>query len=420
MRNYGSPQPFDLTSDGGTSVALTPGAAVVNAEFLVTAPKSAVGDNFPLAMAIVGRLRFTFDQAASGGTAVNWDDLARVIDSIDVQSPVLGNTHPKDSFPGPVLKHVVEFTSQGYTYADGARAQIAAADGDTTVDHYFVIPYANELLRKPHHCAPWIGWLVNTKVKLYLAASTVFDSLSTGAVTKATTNVQMWVETVIASRPHLPTLAQFHLYESPAAGGTTATLIGIGMANGLSDVKEGSRLAQLFELTDVKGMGAADGADNITSVTIPQLGLDTVTNVDAFFAAYRRAMGGHRGPVSGVATTIVADRAGNPEGMSATPNGVMNTATAMYTPYRFMGRDAELTKIPKFVGDLKIVRSFTSNPASGRHRFVTLEFRELGEQKKGELKERAGRSRNAPTSKIMLTPGKLNGRGDLGGLPEEF
>lgn len=411
MKNYGMPQIHDLTSDGSTSVALTPGAAIVSAEFTVNAPKSFVGDNWPLAQALVTRVRVGLDQAASGGAAINWDDLPRIVDSFNTSCPLFGTMWPRDSATGPIVKHIMEFFGAGYQYTDGARNQIAAADGDTAVDLYFVQPFAQEFLFKPHHASPWMGWLNAGKHTVYLAASTVLDSLSTGLVLEATTNVQCWIEYVVSPKLHIPHFPQWHVYEAPAAGGTTALLQGVGTANGLQDVKDGSRLAALLELSDQKGMGAADGADNITSVTIPQLGQDVTVNVDAFFAAFRRIVGGHKGPVSGVATTIVHDRAGNPEGMSATPNGVMNTATAMYTPYRAPGRDAQISKMPKFFGELKIVRTFTSNPATGRHRFACLEFREFSQAKKAEMLARTGKPVKGVSriysSKVPERPGEI-------------
>lgn len=411
------PQIHDLTSDGATSVALTPSTAVQAAEFSINAPKSSVGDNWPLASALVTRLRVGVDQAASGGTAVNWDDLSRICDSINTSCPLLGTMFPRDTCTGPVVKHIIEFFGRGYTYTDGARIQIPATDGDVAVDLFFVLPFTQELMIKPHHSAPWMGWLTGGRHQFYIGATTVLDSLSTGLVIEATTNVQCWIEYYVSPKLHVPSFPQWHVYEAPAAGGSTALLQGIGTANGLQDVKDGSRLGALLELSDQKGMGAADGADNITSVAIPQLGQDVTVNVDAFFAAFRALMGGHRGPVSGVSTTIVHDRAGNPEGMSATPNGVMNTSTAMYTPYRAPGRDSQLSKMVKFFGELKVIRTFTSAPTSGRHRFACLEFREFTDAKKAEMVKRTGK-KAAGASRIYAQ--KMPQRkGDESVLPEE-
>lgn len=416
MKNYGMPQIHDLTSDGATQVAVTPATTVTSAEFVINAPKSAVGDNWPLAMALVTRVRCGLDQAASGGAAVNWDDLPRVVDSVNTSCPLFGTMFSRESSSGPIVKHIMEFFGKAYTYVDGARNQIPSTDGDVAVDQYFVQPFAHELLQKPHHAAPWMGWLAGGKHTVYIAGTAILDSLSTGLVLEATCNVQSWIEYVVSKKLLIPHFGQFHVYETPAAGGTTALLQGVGTNNGLSDVKDGSRLAALLELSDQKGMGAADGADNITSVTIPQLGQDITVNVDAFFAAFRGLVGGHRGPISGVSTTIVHDRSGNPEGMAATPNATMNTATAMYTPYRAPGRDTQMTKIPKFFGELKVIRSFTTAPTSGRHRFATLEFREFSNAKKREMVARTGKT-VVRTGRIFSAK-PIDNKGDASVLPE--
>lgn len=398
MRNYGIPQILDLVSDGGTSVALTPGAAPVSAEFLVSAPRAGVGDNWPLALNFVSRFRTTFDQAASGGSVVNYDALACIADSFDVKSPVLGNTHPRDTFQGPIAKHLVEFVSTGYNYADGARIQIASSDGDTTVDVYFVLPWAHECAERPHHFAPWLGWLQNTKIVNYLAAANVLGTVSTGAVLKAPTSVQTWVEYVVSDELIMPTINQWHLYETPATGGTTAILNGLGTANGYNDLLDGSRIAGLYELTNAGPgtknlMGGATGADKYTSYTIPQFSQDVTVNVDAFFSAYRRVIGGHRGATATFLGNAEADNAGPPNLSGATfnPGDLMNSAIALYIPIRSPGRLMQLTKQMKFFGDLKISRTFSTTPSSGKFRFVTNELRELGAAKKAELIGKTGR-----------------------------
>lgn len=401
MRNYGIPQILDLVSDGGTAVSLTPGTAPVSAEFIVSAPRAGVGDNWPLALNYVTRFRVTVDQAASGGTAMNWDELACVADSFDIKSPVLGNTHPRDTFQGTIAKHLVEFVSMGYNYADGGRTQIASTDGDTTMDVYFILPHAHECGGRPHHFAPWLGWLQNTKIANYLAAANVLDGLSTGAVIKAPCTVQTWIEYVVSDELIMPSINQWHLYETPATGGTTAILNGLGTANGYNDLLDGSRIAGLYELTGAQGnakniMGGSATADQYTSYTIPQFSQDVTVNVDAFFSAYRRIIGGHRGPISNAVGVATHDsKSGNPfqmrGGQGTSTGDLMNTANALFIPIRSPGHDMMLTKLMKFFGDLKITRTFSSTPSSGKFRFVTNELRELGAAKKTELIGKTGR-----------------------------
>lgn len=395
MRSYGQPQLLDLLSNGSSSVSLTPGATTQKAEFLISAPRAGVGDNWPLCTNLVTRARTTFDQAASAGVGVNWDDLAIIMDSFDVNSPILGNTHPKDTFTGWITKHLAEFVSGGYNYTDGGRTQIAGGDGDTTLDMYYVLPFEHMCFERPHQSAVWLGWLKDTKITTYLAAASVVGALSTGAVIKAPTNVQMWAEYVVSDELIMPWMNNFHRYQAPAAGGTTAILSGIGTANGYNDVLNGSRVLGMFELMSGTP-GGPTTADNYTSVSIPQINQDVTVNIDGFFAAYWRAIGGHRGPIASAAGVAQHDRGGNPRGMSTSQGSftgdLLNNASAFYIPWRAPGMDQMLTKALKFFGDLKVTRTFTSAPSSGTFYFVLNEARELGDQKKQQMIAATGKS----------------------------
>lgn len=394
MRSYGVPQLLDLVSDGGNSVSLTPAATVQQAQFLVSAPRAGVGESWPLCTNIIARCRTTVDQPASGGTALDWDLLFNIMDSFDVNSPILGNTHPRDTFTGMITKHIAEFISAGYRYGDGGRIQIAATDGDTTVDLYYTIPFEHGCFDRPHHFAVWLGWLKDTKITAYLAPSTTIATYSTGAVIKAPTSVTMWAEYIVSDELIMPTINQFHLYETPASGGTTAILQGLGTANGLNDVLDGSRILALLELTSLYGMGGATTADIYTSVAIPQWSQDVTVNVDGFFRAFKVAMGGRGGPIGNAVGVAAVDRSGNPnaQGSTTTMNNLLNSSAALYIPWKAPGRDSMLTKALKFFGDLKVQRTFSSTPSSGKFRFVTNEARELGVAKKRELVAKTGRS----------------------------
>jgi len=396
MRNYGSIQTLDVFADGGaSSVSITPGASVQSAEFTVQAPKAGVDGNWPLAMNIMVKTSIVFDQAASGGSAIQPDCLAIAMDSFNVNSPLLGMTHPKDTYTGVIAKNVVEFFSAGYTSSDGGRVQVPSTDGDTTLVLYQLLPFAQENFERPHHFAPWLGWLNATKITAYVAASTAFSTggFSTGAVTKTPCSISCWIEYVVSSELIMPAFAQYHLYETPASGGTTATLQGIGTSNGMADVKDGSRLAMILELMNINGMGGATTADLVTAITIPQLGMDLTQYVDSFFSAFRRAMGGHRGPIALTSAAPATDRSGPPNIVATDVTGNLNGSTALYIPIRFPGRNQQISKLPRFFGDLKVTQTYSTTPTSGKHRYVTCELREFGEGKKKEMIGKTGKSR---------------------------
>lgn len=411
-------QPVDLRSDGNVAPALTPGSTVQSTVFAFQASKTEVNNKYPLVESLGYCLSIVFDQAASGGAAVNDDQLPRAIDSIDINGGMLGNTHDKKSMTGPTLAHVWEWIASGYGQTDYARNQIPAADGDNGIKRYGIIPYTSELFARPHHFAPYLGWLIGQTVTFNLAAAAVFDSLSTGAVTKGTCNIRMWANTFVSSRLFIPSVMEMVVFDVPAAN--TAICQNIGKLQNWNGLQDGARIAALYELHSNNGLGGAITADNITSVKIVDLGIDTV-NVDAFAIQLRTLQGGHRGPVSGLGATIVPDIAGNPEGLTATglssANEIQaNTPTALYTAYRAMGRSAEITKMPKYIGDMGIDHTVTTPYSTGRRRIAGVFVREFLPDMKTSLQARAGAS---GTLRYATITGKLLRAGQSNGLPME-
>lgn len=453
MRNYGIPTLLDLVSDGGSAVTVTPGNNPQPVQFLIQAPKAGLDDNWPLCTNIVSAASTILEASEGGAAPMTGDWMNLIMDSYDVNSPIFGLTHPRDTFTSPIAKHIVEFVCAGYRYSDGMRRQISGGAGTYNFTNYQLLPFAHELFEKPHHSAIWLGWLNATKVTNYVAQSGALSGFTgTSSNVFGNVTVRNWVEFVVSDELIMPTINQWHLYEVPASGGTTAIMQGLGTPNGLLDVQDGSRVASLFELSGSIGLGGVCDPAAIVGVTIPQFGQDLTVNIDGFFTAYHRAIGYHPvistgmvpgGDSAANATTVaglqaiindeltVDDRGGNPYvqqarvGLTASVGSIANpndlnvadgsdnpTAPAslaghqglMYVPWRALGRDSQLTKIKKFWGDLKIIRNYGnggSAPSSGKHRFVTNELRELGPSKKNELIAKTGKP--ATLQKIYST-----------------
>lgn len=427
---FPTPYPMDLKSDGATQVSLTPGTAEVTSEFKIGGVKGHHQGAWMKAVGIGGRLRVGVDQPSSGSSVINWDQLFRIIAGLEISSPRFGTLLNKESSPGPVLKHLIEFVGLGYSYCDYARAQIAASDGDTAVDLYFYYPIAPRYLTRPHDAAPWVGWLDKTIVKFFLGTTTAIDAVSTGAVIEATSNLQMWMDYILDNDLEIPTLSYWQRYSRAAAGGSTITLEGVGAKKGLKGVEDFDRIAVLAQHCDVAGFGGPDGADNITRVYIPMLGLERLTNVDAIFAGYRAQCIRRPVHVGGNGTSALHDGAGNPETMAAAVNAVQNSATAMYVPLRMPSPDQEVTKLPKFYGDLEITEEFTSAPSSGSHVFTIGSIKQLDVSAKRDLLALAG-IRGATATKRLAdgsdyravvgsAPSQYNNRRRFAGIPDEI
>ena len=380
MRNFGTPLLIDLLSGGAPSVSVTPGAGLVPITFTTGALKQQVGlDNWPVCAGIMTCTRLTFDQAAAGGTAVAWDDLFRCIDSFNVSIPGIGTTHAQAAFTGPAAKHIVEFQSARYRYVDHARAIIPSTDGDTTIDLYVNLPFANENYIEPRDFMPWVGWLLALQVTVNVATATTIAAVSTGAVTKAPGTVRAWLEAYIAPEPKIPLFSQWNKYSQAAAAGATAVVLqNVGQANGLNSVLQGCRLAALIEGMNKAGIGGTSTADVYTGYSSPDLGQDQTVNVDAIFASFLRQIG-HRGPISGaIAANPLHDGGGNPYTMAGTPSNLLNDVSALYIPWRFSGTEQKVTNVPKWkMGNLTVNRTFSATPSTGSYFFWTNEIRML-------------------------------------------
>jgi len=296
---------------------------------------------------------------------------------------------------------------------------------------------AHECFERPQHFAFWLGWLNGTKIQSWVAAANAAGNISTGAVIKATTTVRGWIEYVVSDELIIPTVNQWHRYQDAAAGKTTHTITGIGTANGLNDVKDGSRIVGLYELCNTAftlAFGGATTADIYTGYLIPQLSQDLTVNPDAFFNSARRAMGGSNGinTQGSGSGTPVQDAARWPYRSAGTSfaNSTsflhQNLPNSMFIPVRTPGKNEMLTKCPKFFGDMKRTCTFSTTPTSGNFEWVLNEARELGEGKKDEMVAKTGRAGkreriwthkqgdNASSMKRGSRPGK----GKEGVLPE--
>jgi hypothetical protein len=406
MRFFPTPDSQDIRSDGKTQQTLVPGAAEVSVDFKIQSTKPTVANDYKRVTAVCGRLRTVFDQAASGGSTVNWDELFRVIAGLPIDSPIFGQIIDHDSSIGPVLKHLIEFCGNDYRYAEGARAQIAAADGDTTVDLYFSFPFAQRNFVRPHDFAPWLGWLENTIVKFALNTAATIAAVSTGAVIKATTNVQMWLDYVVDATLDGASMPYWRLYRQAATGGTTMLMSNIGANDGWKRMQEWIRLAGLFLLTSNAGMGGTDTTDNVTAFQCERLEIDRIENIDALVRRWKATIGGHAGPYSGVGSSPVHDAAGNPETLAATPNSTLNSSTLMYLALKGPGRQMQMSKLPIWRGDLLLGFGFTTPPSTGEHRVMAYGVRALTGKDSAELLGMAG-AKNANKAYAGNAPGAL-------------
>jgi hypothetical protein len=393
------------TPDGAFSVSITPGATEQPAQFKITGDKGSFAGAWLKATGITIRNTITFDQAAAGGSIVNWDDLPRVMSGLELLHPLWGTMLTKETGSGPILKHIIEFVGSGFQYAgDDARAQIPSTDGDTVCDLYFTYPIAQRFMVRPTDQACWIGWLDQTLINFTQAVATAIAAVSTGAVIKAPTTVKVGLDYVLDNDLDIPTLAFWQRY-THNAGSETIRALGLG-SNGPKATMNFERILGIYELFNVWGFGGCTTSDIITAVFLEQLGLSRVTNVDMMVKNYLKVLGGPRSPKGGIGATVPHAMAGNPFTMAASPNNALNASTLAYLALRAPGRQQEITKAPKFAGDLIVTQTYSATPNSGQHILVVQSIREFTPEMVTELQARANRA-GAPRDVPLANGGNL-------------
>lgn len=365
MRNHTTPKIHELVSTAGKNPSLTPSTSAQSATFLLNnIPTGKEGKFWYYVTAIVLKVVFTFDQAASGGSAVDPDKLWKVIQSVQIQSPLLGQVYLHANTRGAVLGNIIQYMGFGFN-ALGTRAQIASSDGDTTVTLYYRIPFAFEFLRKPHECSPWGGFFEGGTFEVKLDTTTVFDGDSTGAVIKAPSNLRAWMEMIPS--PEAVVHTPIHWREHILPGSTTKHAIqDMGSPDGLQgiDASKGVGLGGLYYLTNATGIGlsGAGTAANITQFDIPWRDQIRVDVPDALFMSMEAHMGHNRASRNGT-----HDASGFPYTIAATPNGDLNDAAALIVPLVTMGRDLETSKLQTVAGAKEINFAYTATPSGSAH-----------------------------------------------------
>lgn len=393
MRDSSAPLFKDLLANGNETVAITPGAATQLATFGINGVPPVTGNMKNYAQRFVLGVTQTLD-ADAAGNAVDADKLLKGVASARLFSPWMGEVYPHQHTRGSVLGLVINPVANGYQLENAARIQIpASTDADVTVELYYAVPLAHEILKKPHETAQWTGFFEGGTLEVIIAASNVFDGDYAGLVTKAPCTVRAQCEYIPSPDNSLGVPFQWREREI-TGGGNQPLLKGVGQETNLNGIQQGCGLAWLCWLSNATGMGLGgpDGIDNFTSVELPWRGQTQIRNIDGLMQAFRRATGRRVGPISGLGTTIMHDAGGWPSTMASTPNGRAGAnAEALFLPMVFMGKDFETSKAQRLGGDLPVNFGVTT-PITNSHRFVSWELLEFDDNQIVRMRDAMGLS----------------------------
>jgi hypothetical protein len=378
MKCFTQPKIHELVSTAGKNPSVTPSASgLQTATFLLnTLPTGKQNKFWYYVQACMVKFVTTFDQAAMGGSVVNPDKLWKVAASMQIQCPILGELYPHRNTRGSTLGNIMQVLGMGYQQFPLA-AQIAAADGDTTVTLYYRLPFAMDFLKKGHETSPWTGLLEGGTLEVKCDVTTVFDGDSTGAVIKAPTNFRAWLE--LQPQPEAVIHTPMHFREYLLPGSTTRhSLLDMGAPDGLKgiDISRGAGLAFLGQLFDPTGLGLSGATtfDNVTGFDIPWRDQDRIDAVDSYavsFYAMKRKMVQSDG--GGIKGTTIPHGLGWPYSVATANQTTLQNSGAMFFPLVVPGFDMETSKLQSVKGARDININYTSTP-SGQQRFLSCEF----------------------------------------------
>ncbi len=408
MRNHTTPKLYELVSQQGKNPAITPGNSPQSVQFLLNnMPTSKEGKFWYYVTALCFKLVVNINQPGSGGAVLTADKLWKIVQSVQVQCPLLGQLYTHQNTRGTVLGNIMQYMGAGYNRAPIVK-QIGATT-DTEVTLYFRVPFAYELLCKPHETSPWAGFLEGGTLEIKIDTNNVLGADSTGAVITTPCNLRAWIEVIPSPESVIHTPVHFREHLTP--GNSTRHIIqDMGSPDGLQgiDMSKGVGLAALMYLMNPTGLGLAGSttADNIVSYDIPWRDQDRVDIPDGPFESLIAQMGNNRQAPGDSASNVfgASPNGGFPYSLAGDVQGSLNDISAMFFPLVMPGRDTETSKLQTVAGPKESNYTYGDGGIpSGINRFVGLYFPVFDEQFIRGLAARI-----APTKEGEITAKTLN------------
>jgi len=365
MKLNTSPLIWDVDSAGNTAPSVTPAATVQPLTINLSGLEGRIDDMWAMVQALWLRVTLTVTQAS--GSVLNYDKLARAVDSISVYSPILGDVVASRSGQGAAIGLIDQYVAGGYKPPVPTPAQIAAANGDYTVDLYFRIPFAHDALERPQDGGIWAPLLEKGKIIVNIAPTTA-DLFQTGASIKASAaTVRPWFEVLPQRDPiiHAPWKPVRYEFSSQ---GTQLKLFTFGNGDGLLGVQPGARLSFLAWLSNLNGLGGVDTIEKWTRVAMSWRKQKVTVNPEAYMAQFLAHLGKRAAQVGSIGSATINDRMGWPFTMAGGPDNSVLASTGLFLPLIFPGSNCSLSGVQKQIGDLQIDAGFSSTP-NGTHVF---------------------------------------------------
>jgi hypothetical protein len=408
-RKYSSGGIIQLGVAGNRQPTLTPSAAVQSLTFNLSSLIASMRDMYRYATRIVVQISGTV--TGGGGNVVNHDMFGKVVDSLRLYSPILGEMYSQARTAGVDVAGFDSWLGSGYKPTNIPRPQIAATNAqDYTFNHQWSIPLAFDVLANPYDTAPWVGLLEGGLLEVRLAAATCLGTDSASMVLKATPfAVTAWIEYVsspdaIVHTPFVPNLIEW------TTAGTQIKLQQVDAINGLKGIGSGD--ARLFAMGLYGNAQAVSGArgiadlSTITRISLPWRDQESIDVPEAILSHFLfHQIQGRSGYIQGGgAAALLGDAGRYPYDMGAVFTNTYLHQHLTFFPIVMPSMGQQISKLQKVRGDLTIDTGWSANP-NGTHRARVITFRQFDD---GMNKEIMGRM-NRPASAGYVAVPKMDG-----------
>jgi hypothetical protein len=369
-------------------------------------PSTLVDNGDPIkAKGILLNLKFTLTSATTTpGDPIFERMFGKLLQYVEVWSPLLGTIVDRQYARGPVVYHVMEPVGLGYrkmTPRLDRFSIIAAAPHAITVQMF--VPLGTEVLREPLDSYPWVGFLANSEVKINAAAADVLREYE-ALVTISAMTCSAHLVTCVDRRPErwqIPGSLSLATYYVTCSSGQKQLDFDVGGAGPQAcDLTRGERLVFVGLQSNRSGLSGPDNFKGLSRVGCQQLGIQDTLVPDAHVGALCLATGeeGVRRQVGpgGVeySSPAGADGLFFESGFYNDPAGGGDTETdegpagsrLRILPLYAAGRGTKLSQLPVFKpGKMQVNIEKTSMPAAGQWALTVISMRDIRSDKHADL-----------------------------------
>jgi hypothetical protein len=392
----------------GKILSYTPGGSQELSLYMQTSTKNKTAGGQPLiAVDSVVALDTTVEQVSTGTNPILSQDLARLLDYLQISSLFHGTILDKVTGLGPVLDLGISFVGQGFgRWGDAPSVTITVpgtGTNDVPLTKYFTFPWAQRTLSDPSASCPWLLTLDNMRFQIGVAASTALAAVSPGANTTGASAVRL--ATSYAISPHWrQNYIPYARLDQPASGADGLIFQNFG-GTGPSSTKSFDMLLGLAWLSKNAGLPGNLTFDTLTNIIAPDFGLEDVKNIDALVLARRAAQSVGRIGDNDLATD------GNY--VQGTPNTGAALSKLLMLWLRQPSLDMNPSALPKFTAETKPkLRGEFSATRTGPDAMLSLSLRELSSPKMaqqvamsgGQMPNQYRVAKHFKADKSQLTP----------------